>query len=92
MNLHCNRMDLRQTPTYITNMCMVQADGSIPGEVTGIKAKHALQIYVRWIESSLNGCWTDTESLDIAKNCLYFEIRHIQEVLKSKKKLIVYIL
>ena len=92
MNLHCNRMELRQTPTYITYMCMVQPDGSIPDEVAGLKAKHALQIYSQWIRSSINGPWYDVESLSAARAWLSEELGHLQEVLKSRKKLVVYIL
>ena len=71
---------------------MVQPDGSIPGEVSGVKAKHALHIYSQWIRSSLNGRWIDIETLEDARCHLNNELKIIQEVLKSRKKLVVYIL
>ena len=92
MNLHCNRMELRQTPTYITYMCMVQPDGSIPDEVAGLKAKHSLQIYSQWIMSSLSGPWYNVEDFNAASGWLSEELLSIQKVLKSRKKLVVYIL
>lgn len=85
-------MELRQTPTHITYMCMIQPDGSIPGEVSGVKAKHALQIYAQWSKGRLNDIFTSTEDFENATSYLNEELKLIQEILKSRKKLVVYIL
>jgi hypothetical protein len=37
MNLHCNNVCLIQTPTQITDMCMVQTDGTVAWELKGKK-------------------------------------------------------
>ena len=96
MNLNCRlggeRIDLRQTPTQISYMCVVQPNGDVPGEVTGVKAKHALQIYCKWVEGSLNGSWNSAEDLEHARMCAADEIERIQKVIKSRKKLEVWVM
>lgn len=52
MNLHCNHVNLWQTPTWITNMCMMDADG-IHFEFKGKKAVRALKAYLEWAASML---------------------------------------
>lgn len=92
MNLHCNQIELRQTPTQITYMCMVQPDGSVSSELTGKKAKHALHIYSEWVKGGLNGVWKDLEDLKLARVLVNEEMVKINKVLESKTKLKVYIL
>ena len=93
MNLHCNQIELRQTPTTITYMCMVQRDGTIEGQVTGNKAKQALQIYIQWVRGSLSGrVWTDKDDYEAAKQSVDEEVARVNKVLKSKTKLKVYVL
>lgn len=50
MNLHCNKMDLWQTPTYITHLCLMDHDG-IHLEVKGKAAARALRCYFEWVKS-----------------------------------------
>lgn len=65
MNLHARcgkeKFDLWQTPTSVTNMALVQADGSISQEVTGKKARRALYIYLEWVKATTDGVWYDLE-------------------------------
>ena len=48
-NLHIQvddvELDLYQTPTYITNMCMVNSKGSVALLLVGKKARRAIQAY-----------------------------------------------
>jgi len=50
MNLSCvidgYEVDLYQTPTHMSDMCMAQDDGSTPWELTGDKAKGAMFRYL----------------------------------------------
>lgn len=55
MNLHCTGVELRQTPTQVTYMCLVQPDGKIACELKGKKALHAMQIYKEWVKYCRNG-------------------------------------
>lgn len=92
MNLHCNRMELRQTPTQITFMCMVQRNGRVPDKVTGAKAKQALRVYSQWVRFSINGAWKEIDEYLEAKDRVDKELKEINKVIKSRKKLEVYIL
>ena len=96
MNLNCRlggtHINLRQTPTQISYMCIVQCDGSMPNELTGNKARHALQIYCKWVEGSLNGMWPSVEALKEANQHNLEEINRIQDIIKSKKKLEVWVM
>jgi len=78
-------MDLWQTPTYITYMCVIQPDGSVPIRLKGKKAKHALRIYSQWVKEKLNGVFKDNESFDQTRTYVNEELKRIDEVLKSKK-------
>jgi len=93
MNLHCNRIELQQTPTHITYMCMVQPNGKVSPAVTGQKAKHALQIYIRWIRGKTDGVFNNTKDFEYIKKWVDEEIENIEKLLKSrsKKELKVYI-
>ena len=84
MNLQCNLVYLRQTPTEITNMCLVQPSGDIPWEVTGNKARHALQIYIQWLKGTLNGAFEDVEEHNYLCKCVDEEIVTIKKVLNKR--------
>jgi hypothetical protein len=43
-------MDLRQTPSYVTYMCLMSGDG-VRHEVTGKAAVRALRCYLEWVGS-----------------------------------------
>lgn len=55
INLHCDQLDLLQTPTYITNMCMsINPETNEPdGGMDGVRRR-----YILWVESTLNGVWS----------------------------------
>lgn len=96
MNLHCKSggqgIPLRQTPTQITYMCMVQPNGDIPFELTGKRAKHSLQIYIQWIQGSLNRVYNTIEDSNIAREYVNEEINNLRKILNSRKKLEVYVM
>lgn len=89
MNLHCSAIELRQTPTQITNMCMVQADGTVPWELSGKKAKRALWIYIKWLEGSQNGSYDSVEDADKNRKDICAEIKTVEKAMADAKKLIV---
>lgn len=63
MNLHCDEMDLWQTPTYITDMCMsFDNNGDPDGGMDGVRKR-----YLIWVRSRLNGVWRDNEEYEIEK-------------------------
>ena len=91
VNLHCNVIELRQTPTQITDMCMVQADGTIPWELTGKKAKHALWIYIKWLEGQ-NGNYASVEDADEHWNDICVERKSVEKAMDAKKLIVSTIL
>jgi len=63
MNLHCDKMNLWQTPTHITDMCMSMDDNGNPdGGMEGVRKR-----YLTWVRSRLNGVWHNREDLEIEK-------------------------
>ena len=84
MNLHCNLIDLQQTPTQITNMCLVQPDGTISWEVTGKKARHALWIYIQWLYGTLNGMYENVGDAEFARENVEKQVAAIKKVMKTK--------
>jgi len=98
MNLHCDvgglKIDLIQTPTYVTYMCMVQSDGKISGQVTGKEAKRALYIYLEWVKFGISYQWPSKngDERQLNKELVDGEILKINKILKSKGKLEVYLL
>lgn len=58
MNLHVTfkgqEFPLAQTPTYITEMCLVQYDGVILPEVRGQDALRALHSYIIWYKNRVS--------------------------------------
>lgn len=94
MNLNCKSggvtIPLRQTPTQITDMCMVQPNGKVAWEVSGSKARHALAIYCEWLRGSLNGAYFSAEDANHARNEVSTEIAKIQRVIKKRKVLVVF--
>jgi hypothetical protein len=95
MNLNCSlngiAIDLRQTPTYISNMCMIQPSGKVAMLVTGKKAKHALYIYTMWVKNSTNGVWNNDDDLNCAREDVQLELDKIKKIISSRKKLEVWI-
>jgi DUF1680 family protein len=94
MNLHCDQIELQQTPTYITYMCMVDSDGEVQGELTGKNARRALEIYCFWRlyqgQVAFNQDNGNKDFLDRARE----EVKTIKEMFKqetSLKALRVYI-
>ena len=51
MNLICNHLELWQTPTEITYMCLMESDGRRQ-ELKGKAAIRALRIYMQWVQST----------------------------------------
>jgi hypothetical protein len=94
INLHCKwkgiEVNLDQTPTYITNMCMVQPNGKVCWELTGKKAKHVLQIYCQWLGSNRNGTWKTPEEYIAAHEYIKKRVADIQRVIRSKGKVVTY--
>lgn len=69
MNLHCNKIDLWQTPTYITHMCL---ETSSP--------KSALKAYCHWVRDQNISVMKTQEDIDYANSQRELINYHIAEV------------
>jgi len=63
MNLVCDGLNLLQTPTHITDMCMMNKKGEVRWIVKGSQAKRTMYMYMIYAKSTLYGVWHDAESL-----------------------------
>lgn len=91
MNLMCDELELYQTPTHITYMCLVNKSGLVRPKVTGNKAKRALQMYLRWVQSTIDGVWEDAGALQSARDALDDHVAEVEDTIIGKgKDLVVY--
>jgi hypothetical protein len=83
MNLYCNKVELRQTPTWVTNICMMTDKGPAYN-VTGKDAQRALLCYIEWIKSLGRTSWDSSEQEDVDEEVAIMN-NHIKEVKKTFK-------
>lgn len=77
MNLHCKELDLWQTPTHITYMCMsLDKKGNPDGGMEGVRKR-----YLYWVRSHTNGVWKVPEQYEEMKSNVK---EHCEAVLKLK--------
>jgi len=87
MNLHCNNMELLQTPTHITYMCLMRHNGVKCGKVKDKDMQRALRIYAQWVESTISSCITrNKKEEDQFNERCDFVSSHCREVMKVMKK------
>ena len=95
INLHCNKVDLWQTPTYVTYMCLMTPKGV--EDAKGAEAVRALKCYVEWAGSLLphhayrGGSIEEQENNDFRER-LNDHIAEINAAIKQPKTLEVYYL
>lgn len=83
MNLKCNLVSLWQTPPYITNMCLFTLKEGGVSCVTGKKARRALELYMIWARSTINGAWDSAGDLEMARETLKEHLAEIEDVINS---------
>jgi hypothetical protein len=93
MNLYVKsnigELGVRQTPTQITYMLLVNEKGII-AEKKGKDALQVIQAYKQWLEHSTNGVWSSSVELEIARNQVKSEVAEIEDFIrKSKVKSII---
>jgi hypothetical protein len=72
MNLHCNKIDLWQTPTHITYMCLVPEDPVL-----------ALKMYTIWVESTTSGVWESSDALMLARDNVHSHIDEVNKIINN---------
>lgn len=80
INLQCNKVELWQTPSYITYMCLMTPDGV--KEAKGVEAIRALKCYVEWAGSLLPHSVYQSGSVEEEENNDFREIltEHIAKI------------
>lgn len=86
MNLHARAgketIDLWQTPTSITRMCLMSSKG-IRVTAKGKAARRALRIYLEWVRGTLDGAWTSTEALEDMKESVQWHTEYVSRYLDN---------
>jgi hypothetical protein len=73
-------VELWQTPTYITYMCLMDANGKYSTKTELLEAKRAVHCYLTWINSTTNGVWDSSQEHEEARATVN---RHVKEVLQE---------
>ena len=83
-------LNVYQTPTHITYMCLVDSNGKIKPEVYGKKALRAIHTYLLWVDQKSDGVYEDAAHAKSAKNYVEEHKKYILDSISSFKKLEVY--
>ena len=75
-------LDLWQTPTYITYMCVMNSAGQT-GTLTGDDAIRALHMYLTWVKNSLNGVWNDKQAYQDTIERVQDEVDNVKNFLQN---------
>lgn len=81
MNLKCNQIELWQTPTHISYMCMITDSngGLFSCTLRGKKAAIALSRYKQWVKTYCEGSYTDSEK-DLYESKRSSMLEHIKKI------------
>lgn len=83
MNLHCEEMDLWQTPGFITYMCYSSDDDTWQG---------ILGRYKIWVKSHTDGVWPDLQDYENMKENVRDHIATLDAVVEQHGSLSFYIM
>jgi len=77
MNLTCEGVELWQTPTYITWMCLSYdpVTGEPDGGHEGVRRR-----YIMWVESSTDGVWKDVNDLELTRRCVEEHLKIVNSI------------
>ena len=96
MNLYITvdgrELELYQTPSHITNMCMMGTDGEVKSEVKGKKAQRAIACYLEYVNSMKSGAFKSQEDYEMAARCVNEHVGAVTNWTKGPSKVVVYML
>ena len=77
MNLTCRGIELWQTPTYITWMCLSYdpETGQPDGGHEGVRRR-----YIMWVESSTDGVWKDANAFELQRRAVEEHIHIVKSI------------
>ena len=84
MKLHCDFVELWQTPTSITKMCLF--DGSILYYpiLRKKEARRALSLYKIWASGTIDGAWSDEGELSEAREALRLHLDEVDQAILKR--------
>lgn len=85
LKVNGRNIELWQTPTYITYMCLMGSDGKHSDKTEIEEAKRAIYCYLTWVKSTANGVWGNHEDYLYAREQLNNHVKEILDELKSAK-------
>jgi len=94
MNLFCNQVDLWQTPTHISYMCMIDDNGNMDPK-TGKKAVAVLKRYIEYVRYRLSSIrFSSDEEYELEKGVTDDHIQQVLDAINNTppRKLKVYII
>lgn len=95
MNLYIKfdgqKIDVYQTPTHITYMCLM-ADTGRKFEMRGKEAKRAVNCYLEYVGGLMNRSYDSEEEMNDYCDPIREHIRNIQVLMQSAKKVEAYTL
>ena len=72
MNLHCNEIDLWQTPTWLSYVALYDSTGKKRPK------KETLHIYKEFVKSKTQGCFSSREIHDNIKHAVDTHLRELE--------------
>ena len=78
------RLDLFQTPTFITNMCLA------PNKNGKISNSRAINAYIEYVRSTSSGVFESTKDVKEAKRKANDHIAEVQNAVNAAKKVEVF--
>lgn len=88
INLHCEEVELWQTPTWVTEMCLSvsnPADGVCDGGWRGV-----LHRYKIWVRMHSQGIWENQEDYEHEQARINAHLKDLDAAAKKKRSLTFY--
>ena len=85
-------LNVYQTPTHITYMCLVNSKNEIKPSITGKKALRVVYAYLYWVDSTSDGIYETIEDAQCQRSVVRKHREYILGALLEHKKLEVYTL
>ena len=76
-------IELWQTPSWVTRACLIDCYGDVKTR-RGPTARHALQIYLLWVSSQLEGVWHDVKAFENMKEAIRDHVAAVRDRMRER--------
>ena len=76
-------IELWQTPSWVTRACLIDSYGDVKTR-RGPTARHALQIYLLWVSSLMEGVWHDAEAFENQKEITRDHVAAVRDRIRER--------